>query len=197
MEEESLSSQEIDARVRRLTVVATNLFKRGSYQPAFDSLMKAYLLDPASPHVLACEKTLLPVLELMRERGMFTSGDTHNEGAGQFQLARRLTEQMTKLAGSANDLSESQKGAEPAKQEPDPLQKLQEQRITMLKQKHQQAKQEREQQMWRDASKPPRVPLPVQKDSPAHSPTEPSPPSESQKVSGGLFAKIKQGKFFT
>jgi hypothetical protein len=197
VEEKSLSSQEIDARVRRLTVVATNLFKRGSYQPAFDSLMKAYLLDPSSPHVLACEKTLLPVLELMRERGMFSSGDSHNEGAGQFQLARRLTEQMTKLAGSANDLSESQRGARPAKPEPDPLQKLQEERIMMLKQKHQQAQQQREQQMWRDASKPPRVPLPARKDSPENPPTEPSPPSESQKASEGLFSKIKQGKFFT
>src|SRR5512140_2093456 len=123
--------------------------------------MKAYLLDPSSPHVLACEKTLLPVLELMRERGMFSSVDLHGEGTGHLQLAQRLTGQRSRLAGSADDQSASKDGTRAA--QPNPLEKLQQQRITILKAKHKQAKQEREQQMYRDASKPLKFPPPSQK----------------------------------
>jgi tetratricopeptide (TPR) repeat protein len=64
---------ELQARVKRLTNVAINLFERGSYETAFDSLMKAYLLDPTSTYVMNCEKTLLPAIELMRKRGSITS----------------------------------------------------------------------------------------------------------------------------
>ncbi len=64
---------ELQARVKRLTNVAINLFERGSYETAFDSLMKAYLLDPTSTYVMNCERTLLPAIELMKKRGTMTS----------------------------------------------------------------------------------------------------------------------------
>ena len=67
---------ELQARVKRLTNVAINLFERGSYETAFDSLMKAYLLDPTSTYVMNCERTLLPAIELMRKRGTITSPAT-------------------------------------------------------------------------------------------------------------------------
>lgn len=66
-------TKELQARVKRLTNVAINLFERGSYEIAFDSLMKAYLLDPTSTYVMNCEKTLLPAIELMRKRGTIAS----------------------------------------------------------------------------------------------------------------------------
>jgi tetratricopeptide (TPR) repeat protein len=64
---------DLSARVKRLTNVAVNLFERGSYETAFDSLMKAYLLDPTSTYVQNCEKTLLPAIELMRKRGTISA----------------------------------------------------------------------------------------------------------------------------
>ena len=61
--EQPQGTPELQARVKRLTNVAINLFERGSYETAFDSLMKAYLLDPTSAYVMNCEKTLLPAIE--------------------------------------------------------------------------------------------------------------------------------------
>ncbi len=195
VDESTLTPQEIEARVQRLTTVATNLFKRGSYQPAFESLMKAYLLDPTNPRVMDCEKTLLPALEVMRKGGLFASEGAQHEGGQNVQLARLLTDRGAKLAGTVDDHAVAAKNPAPVQLPPDPLHLLQQQRIEMLKRKAQQAKQEHEQQIWRDASKPPRVPKASQKEPPPT--TETNPPSESQKIQGGLFSKFKQGKFFT
>jgi tetratricopeptide (TPR) repeat protein len=74
--EQPQMTPELQARVKRLTNVAINLFERGSYETAFDSLMKAYLLDPSSSYVMNCEKTLLPAIELMRKRGTIASSPT-------------------------------------------------------------------------------------------------------------------------
>ena len=65
-DEPLLSAGEIQNRIRRLTSAAENFLENGAYKNAFDSLMKAYLLDPLSPFVLACEKTVLPVWERAR-----------------------------------------------------------------------------------------------------------------------------------
>jgi hypothetical protein len=57
----------VEGRVRLLTMVAINLYERGSFEEAVQSLMKAHMLDPGSPHVEACERLLQPALETMRK----------------------------------------------------------------------------------------------------------------------------------
>lgn len=63
------SPVDVDARVRRLTMVASRLFDRGAFDAAFESLMKAYLLDPGNPLVVACEKQMMPVWNTLRKTG--------------------------------------------------------------------------------------------------------------------------------
>lgn len=67
---------DLTARVRQLTALANNYLEHGSLDFAFESLMKAFLLDPTSPHVLACEKEVLPAWEKARttKRRSATSG---------------------------------------------------------------------------------------------------------------------------
>lgn len=52
----------VDARrqIRSLTSSAQYFLTRGAVDNAFESLMRAYLLDPVAPEVLACEKSILP-----------------------------------------------------------------------------------------------------------------------------------------
>lgn len=47
-------------RIQSLTSRAEYFLSRGIVDNAFDSLMRAYLLDPIAPEVLACEKRVLP-----------------------------------------------------------------------------------------------------------------------------------------
>ncbi len=68
-EDPVLSPVEKEARVLQLTSAARQLMKLGLSEPAFESLMKAYLIDPLSPQVLSCEKTVLPAWELTRKHG--------------------------------------------------------------------------------------------------------------------------------
>ena len=63
------SLADVQRRVKRLTGAASQLLERGAYETAFETLMKAYLLDPTSPDVIECEKTLLPTWESMRKKG--------------------------------------------------------------------------------------------------------------------------------
>jgi hypothetical protein len=51
---------DIQRRIRSLTMTAEYFLSRGAIDNAFESLMYAYLLDPLSPDVLACEKRVLP-----------------------------------------------------------------------------------------------------------------------------------------
>ncbi|MER3523410.1 MAG: hypothetical protein C4326_04915 [Ignavibacteria bacterium] len=50
----------VQRRVRILTDSADYFFSRGAVDKAFELLMRAYLLDPLAPEVLACEKRILP-----------------------------------------------------------------------------------------------------------------------------------------
>jgi hypothetical protein len=73
-DESLLSPQEIRARIFQYTTTAQILLKQGLSEPAFDALMKAYLLDPVNPDVIACEKSVLPVWE--NSRRLRTAGTT-------------------------------------------------------------------------------------------------------------------------
>jgi len=190
---DSLSPQEVDSRVKRLTTVAVGLFNRGSYEPAFETLMKAYLLDPSSPHVIACEKTLMPAVDLMRQRGTFSKADDQTGSSENLQLARILLQQMERLASVEGN---NQKNLDLDANSPssDPAKILQQQRIEALKRQHEERKKQREVQMWRDASKPPTI---FRKKHEIRSRPKPAiQPTESQKISGGLLSRLKQGKFF-
>jgi hypothetical protein len=59
--------KDLQTRIRALTSVAENFLENGLCKNAFDSLMKAYLLDPMSPYVIACEKSILPAWERLRK----------------------------------------------------------------------------------------------------------------------------------
>jgi tetratricopeptide (TPR) repeat protein len=65
--EEDGSPEQIRLQIRQLTDTATVLLNRGLSDSAFDSLMKAYLLDPMNPDVLACEARVLPAREKARQ----------------------------------------------------------------------------------------------------------------------------------
>jgi hypothetical protein len=77
--EPQVSAKEIQNRIRRLTSAAENFLENGAYKNAFESLMKAYLLDPLSPFVIACEQTVLPAWE--RARAGKGSSDVQGPGA--------------------------------------------------------------------------------------------------------------------
>ena len=75
--EEDGSPEQIRLQIRQLTDTATVLLNRGLSDSAFDSLMKAYLLDPMNPDVLACEARVLPA----REKARQATGSSLSDGS--------------------------------------------------------------------------------------------------------------------
>lgn len=75
--EEAGSPEQIRLQIRQLTDTASVLLSRGLNESAFDSLMKAYLLDPMNPDVIACEARVLPAWERVRR----AHGDAPPAGA--------------------------------------------------------------------------------------------------------------------
>jgi hypothetical protein len=67
LEDRQSPPKDLQTRIRALTNVAENFLENGLCKNAFDSLMKAYLLDPMSPYVIACEKSILPAWERLRK----------------------------------------------------------------------------------------------------------------------------------
>jgi hypothetical protein len=163
-EREQPVTPELQARVKRLTNVAINLFERGSYETAFDSLMKAYLLDPTSSYVMNCEKALLPAIDLMKKRGTIASPQTT----------------ATPVAHMA---SPGQAGPQETKGDD-------ETRLEILKRQKDAERQEKERSMWRDASKP--FDSITRKVDPPKN--DPSGPGSSSGQSGGFFNKLRGGK---
>jgi hypothetical protein len=96
-EDEPATPEEVSVRVRQLTETAQILLNRGLGESAFETLMKAYLLDPISPDVLACEKRVLPVWEsLQQQKAAGTpgpaSGSLVPEGIGRLETLLRQKE---------------------------------------------------------------------------------------------------------
>ena len=135
---------EQERRVRRLTVVAKDLFERGSYEMAFQTLVKAFQMAPTSPHVLECQKTLVPAMELLRKRGTVT---------GIHLPARRSV-----IDSEEREVAEWRRRIITAPQKrQEPPQDPQEARIEALRRKKEGERRERELAMWREAAKPPRL----------------------------------------
>jgi hypothetical protein len=59
--------QQIQKQIQKLTDTATVLLTRGLGEGASEALMKAYLLDPMNPDVIACEERVLPAWNKIRE----------------------------------------------------------------------------------------------------------------------------------
>jgi len=69
-DESATSSEAVRLRIKELTETAQILLNRGLSESAFETLMRAYLLDPLNPDVLLCEKRVLPAWEaLQKNRG--------------------------------------------------------------------------------------------------------------------------------
>jgi hypothetical protein len=171
----TLSPKELQVRVKQLTNIAEKYLEEGSPDKAFDSLMRAFLLDPISPYVVACEKAVLPIWERNQTR----------EGNSENPIDRNREKQSMNppvLDPTPSPL-------------PEPLKsKLeQEERLNLLRQKKDAERQEIERERWREASSPLKTfGTTQQKDSPGTSP----PAGEDQpKEKGGLFTKLKRGKF--
>jgi len=131
-------------RVQRLTLMAKDLFERGSYETAFQTLVKASQLAPTSPYVLECQKTLSPAMELLRKPGTVTGVHVP---AGGSSASRDETEEAN---WRRRIISPPKKQREP---ELDPL----EVRIQALRRRKELERHEREIAMWREAAKPPRI----------------------------------------
>jgi len=131
-------------RVQRLTLMARDLFERGSYEMAFQTLVKASQLAPTSPYVLECQKTLSPAMELLRKPGTVTGVHVP---AGGSSASREESEEAN---WRRRIVSPPKKQREP---ELDPL----EVRIQALRQRKELERREHEMAMWREAAKPPRI----------------------------------------
>jgi hypothetical protein len=55
-------------KIRRLLTVATTLLERGSYQSAYESILKAEELDPQDPEMLALKEKVFPLYESSMQR---------------------------------------------------------------------------------------------------------------------------------
>ncbi len=164
--DEPSSPADREERVRRLTGVAIDLFRHGSYDTAFDSLMKAYLLDPMSRYVIDCERVLAPAIEMMRERAKLTG----------VPVPREVSPASPEPDNTARPFSPSS-----------------EKRLEALLQQKEVERQSHERAIWRDASRAPKSQTMQHGGSPGVPPRG-SPPGPDPSTSGGFFSRIKHGK---
>lgn len=146
-----VGDEKLQTRIRRLTTVAVNLFERGSNGPALQSLMKAYLLDPMHPDVIACEQKLLPAWEALRRQtagldlqDTFLNGDMPGGAAA------------ATLRFAAESNSAIRTSTEPSSL--DALPSALEKRLDALKRRKEAERIEHDQARWHEASGSPRSP---------------------------------------
>jgi hypothetical protein len=130
-QEPRISHTELQTRVRQLTSMAERLLERGSPENAFDTLMKAYLLDPVSPYVVSCEKSVLPAWQ-----------KAHNQEPVLFSIPSSFQE------GEAVNITKTSPPQTTAEQE---------RRLETLKLRKEHERKEHERAVWRQASNPPTV----------------------------------------
>lgn len=166
--ERPAETHEIQTRVRQLTSAAERALEEGSVENAFNSLMKAYLLDPVSPFVLSCEKTLLPIWESAHPSSPSHAAE-EDSMTSRHLSQQRFTDQLSPSAGASLDPEQAQ-------------------RIEVLKRQKEAERAERERALWREASRPPTVA--------SSAPGPRVPPSDEEREDvRSLFTKIKLGKF--
>jgi hypothetical protein len=186
----NLTPEDIHTKIRFLTNMADQYLESGSSDKAFDSLMKAYLLDPLSPYVVATEKTVLPAWENNRwqNRSNTDRSDSSYEvlnnmsNIGNIGMASSnshgINSPFTPRPSQQNSLS--QPGDEQL-------------RMEMLMQQKEKERLEKERSVWREASKAPKI---FGEDDPANlSASQQQTPERPKAQSGGLFSKLRLGKF--
>lgn len=174
------TQSELQAQIRHLTSVAEQFMEKGSYEKAFDSLMKAYLLDPVSPYVISCEKTVLPAWQKNQTNTSPSSGIIPSTNFQRRETMSQPTQPEPQARMNLSGPGNSQ------------LQNDQQKRLEALKLQKELERRERERALWRQASSPPAA-----KGSPAPQlhPQENQENAAEPKQDRGLFAKLKLGKF--
>lgn len=144
------AQEELSAKVRRLTTVALSLLERGSAETAFETLMKAYVVDPMNPEIVSCASRILPVWEAERARS----------SAPQSPSVPRRPDDAGTAAALAQRMVRTEESSSPAVHRTEPGFGSAEQRLLALKRQREQERRLREREMWRAASKSP-SPVPV------------------------------------
>ena len=183
-EDETLSPDQIHSRVRSLTSMAEQFLEKGSSDKAFEALMKAYLLDPLSPYVIASEKTVLPAWEFSRTHhsGQDSGRSTSAGSSISFSETGTLSMASANPGPLKNPLSPQSGALSPSDEQL---------RMELLKQQKERERFEKERAVWREASKAPKIF--GENDQQSNSPSQ---ENESQKPqTGSLFSRLKLGKF--
>ena len=134
--------------------------------------MNAYFLDPVSPTLMESEKTLLPAIEMMRRQKTGSGASQRMMGLSTLPPSTRKPE------GSALSVQDSQ-------------------RLEELKRQKEAERTERERQMWREASRLPRILEEILEPVPPKDLEEHPPATDESKDQGGFFSKLRHGKFLS
>ena len=186
----------VEGRVRLLTMVAINLYERGSFEEALQSLMKAHMLDPGSPHVEACERLLQPALETMRKgpppaHPVRTPSPAEND-PGRDNLSAFL--QRTVKAGAHGPTARVAANVTPYNGAGESR------RLEALRARQDLERRKREILQWRQASGPPgqHAGKRVQKVGKQIAPDKHAASAQQQNTPqlSAFFSKLKQGKLF-
>ncbi len=186
----------VEGRVRLLTMVAINLYERGSFEEALQSLMKAHMLDPGSPHVEACERLLQPALEMMRKgpppAHPVRKASPEEDDPGRENLSAFLQRNVPTAAHDASARIAAEvtpyNGAGESR------------RLEALRARQDLERKKREILQWRQASGPPgqHAGKRVQKVGKQISPDKPTSSAQQRNAPqlSAFFSKLKQGKLF-
>ena len=161
-----LPADNVQIQVQRLTAMAHNLYERGSYDTAFESLMKAYMLDPLSTDVEREESVIVPAFELMQKRGTMGS---------QADSVRPTVAQLLQQGLASNV--------------PAPAVSGELSRIDQLKQQKEQERVASERAMWRKASEAPHAPETDEDSTSDPHLVSPAAPKHRD----GIFARLRGG----
>lgn len=189
-DDSKLAPEDVPTKIRFLTNMADQYLENGSSEKAFDSLMKAYLLDPLSPYVLAAEKTVLPVWNTLRRQTNGPSTDHSGLEVNELNTmsnigSANMTPPNSTNLGSPFNPGPSRTGSLPQTADD-------QQRMDMLKQQKEQERLEKERTVWREASQPPKI---FGEDDPANLSSPQQPQEQSRPRPTGLFSKLRLGKF--
>lgn len=186
-----LSPEDVHTKIRFLTNMANQYLDNGSSERAFESLMKAYLLDPLSPYVIATEKNVLPAWDFTRAH--MNRSDSGSSRAQDFVIDNLSHLGTTHMSSSNSSGIPSQFASLPS-QASSSSQPIDEQmRMETLRQQKEQERLEKERTVWREAS---RIPKTYGEDDSTDltSPTQES-GKQPKPQSTGLFSKLRLGKF--
>jgi hypothetical protein len=168
-------TEDQQARLRRLLMVAVTLQERGAYEAAYDTVLKAEEMSPVDGEVVALKERIRPQYEIAmaRKNGEGSpSRRTDLPGVAASMAVKLLTDDIASVPPPAAPPTES------------------EMRIDVLRKQREQQRQLREQQMWRQAGA--NVTPPPGEETPrATRPAVPPPAGKS-----GLLSSLFKGKMF-